>query len=160
MLKYGLWPGWHFNLLNFFGQFSKMQKRRKCLHIWVNTFQHWCCSLPEALLESIWQQSHRPLHVSPSPSRILLSCIVLCSSPRSNGEPFHSLLMLGHTVPEKEKHSCHRVRKAAVKTDNKRACSLIINWLCVFSELHHIWVGCGGVCILPEDSRLVFFTDV
>lgn len=69
-------------------------------------------TLPEALLESIWQQPRRPLDVSPSPSKILLSCKELCSSPRYTAELFHSLLMLGHTAPEKKNTISPRVRKA------------------------------------------------
>lgn len=57
------------------------------------------CTLPEALLKSIWQRPRRPLGVSPSPSRIWLFCRALCSSPHSTEELFHSLVTLGRTVP-------------------------------------------------------------
>lgn len=85
-------------------QYTLSALRPVSLHKWnfIQCFYlktHRCCTLPEALLESIWQQSHRPLDVSPTPSRILLFCTALCSSPRSTAEPFHSLLMLDHIVP-------------------------------------------------------------
>lgn len=99
-------------------------------------------SLPEALLESIWQQPHRPLDVAPTLSRLLLFCTELCSCPHSTGEPFHSLLVLGHRVPM-EKKTCYIVRilRHGLCAQNK-------SFLCPKLTLHVQWVdsGKGVVC--------------
>lgn len=58
-----------------------------------------CCGLPEALRENIWQQPRRPPGVGPALSTIWLSWTVLCSCPRLTEGPFHSLLVLGRTIP-------------------------------------------------------------
>lgn len=81
-----------------------------------------CCSLPEALLESIWQWPRRPPAVAPALSRIWLFCTVLCSSPHSAQELFHSLLMLGRTIP--------------VKQNNKNKNKQRLETLCTKGDVH------------------------